>query len=388
MPATIHLQVLSTFNARPLDEPLRRALAAADMDAVVRFGEPSRMSTDMVQPSSDAENIAGTVILIRIEDWLRPGFESGKSGDLWAREELKTKIREFSNDLSALVFRGAPVWFVACPSNGWLANQHSMVALCRTYTNLVNVRAGNILKSALNWPTGLSGDDRDADHNQNIPFNRECFERLGEFLSVDIARALGTDSRQSTPGASPELANYLSGLKVEVELIPAGPQDREKVDRIIRTAASFSLTGEQPYIPDGQVDAAIASDRCIVINVTDRLGQHGPSGVVFYHAADGAMHIKWFSLTCPVLGKQVEFAVVSALAQLANEHSLSTLTFEYQEGPRNQPMRQFLLSLADETPDAHFAFPVSDTAARVSAKAISPGAWSLNVHQLKRFARS
>jgi hypothetical protein len=388
MPATIDLQVFSTFNAGPLKAPLCHLLSAAGMDAHIGFVERSRMSAEILQPSAEMENLAGTVILVRVEDWLRDGLETGKSGDLWAREELKTQIREFSNHLSALVFRGAPVWFLMCPSNGWIANHHNLAALCRTYTNLLNVRAGNTLKSAmLNWPSGLSGEDRDTDRLENIPFSRECFDQLGEFLANEIAHTLGDHSRQSTPDSSPELANYLSNLKVQVELIPAGPQDREKIDRIIRTAASFSLSGEQPYLSDGEIDAAIASERCIVVHVTDRLGQHGPSGVVLYRSADARMNIEWFSLTCPVLGKQVEFAVLLALAQIAKDYGLQDLAFEYKAAARNQPLRQFLESLADSGPDMRFIIPAAEVEARASAKAVSPGAWTVSVGKLERFTQ-
>ena len=379
MHAALDLQVISTFNATLIEAPLRRALSEAGIEARIGFVPRVGLMEYMLHPPADSEHIAGTVALVRVEDWLRDGFSAGKSGDAWAREELKAKVRDFVNELGVLVYRGAPVWFMACPSNGWLSQHHKIVPLCRTYTNLLAARVSNTSQAAtLNWPQGLAGDDLGPDQTNNIPFTQDCFDKLGELVAHGVARTFATEfAKTETTAASPELAAYLAGLQVRVELSRAIEQDYTDVDRIIRTAASFSLSGEQPHILEAEVRSAIASQRCILLSVTDRLAAHGPSGILLYREADDALVVEWLSLSCTVLGRQVEYALLEALARMANHSGKSNLVFEYHSSARNQPIQVFLESISERESANRFVLPVKDADARIKAKAPNAGAWSL-----------
>ena len=379
------LQVLATFDASRIEAPLRRALSNAGVDAAVGFTARPQMKDYMLAPSAETEHIAGTVVLVRVEDWLRDHCSpEGHPGDAWAREELKGRVKEFASELAILAYRGKPVWFVACPSAGWVAEQHRMAALCRTYTNLLVARVGGVAQIAsVNWPVGLAGNDIAADQADNIPFAQEVFDRLGEVLAAEISRTLKSDSaEQATSGKSPELAAYMAGLQVRVSLAPADSSTRKYVDKIIRTAASFSLCGEQPHIADGEVDAAIASGNCVLISVSDRLAEHGPSGVVAYRESGDEMVVRWMSLSCPVLGKQVEFALVTALAQMARERGCSRLVFQFQPSERNQPIQKFLQSLTESSSENRYILPVAEADARIAGAAVNPGAWSVSLSSL------
>jgi len=379
------LQVLSTFTAHPLAPVLQRMLKSSRTADDVGFTPPHGMREYMLAPASDTEHILGTVVLLRVEDWLRnianPPPDS--SGEASARQELQTRVRDFVNELTILAYRGKPVWFLACPSTGWICERGNLVSLSRTYTNLLVARVRNVAQvTTLNWPAALSGDsvdDRQADQLKNIPYTQYGFDQLAEFLAAQVGRTLARSAQsasQIAAGASPELARYLAGLCVQVEIAPAGESDRGAVDRIMRTAASFSLTGEKPDMSDRQVDTLIASGRCLLVSVCDRLGDHGPSGVLVYGCSADDLIIEELSLSCTVLGKQVEYAVVSALAQLASERSCSKLVFEYKKSARNQPMLIFLQSLANRETETRYVLPQNLAVERISAKAINPGAWS------------
>ena len=382
---TTDLQVLATFDASRIEEPLQRALAAAGISGAISFTARQQMKDFMLTPSPETEHIAGTIVLVRVEDWLRDHCSSdGHPGDAWAREELKGRVKEFASELAILAYRGKPVWFVACPSAGWIAEQHKMAALCRTYTNLLAARVGGVAQiKSVTWPAGVSGSDQSADQADNIPFTQEVFDRLGEMLAGGIASALKSDSvEQTAAGKSPELAAYMAGLQVRVSLAPADGSTRKYVDKIIRTAASFSLSGEQPHISDAEVDAAIASGNCLLVSVSDRLADHGPSGVVAYRETGGEVVVQWMSLSCPVLGKQVEFAVVTALAQMAQERGCAHLVFQFQPSERNQPIQKFLQSLVQASSENRYVLPLAEVDVHVADAAVNPGAWSVSFSSL------
>lgn len=386
--AEFALQILSTFTASPIEAPLKAA--AQGVIGSVGFTKQPQMREYMLAPASDTEHIVGTVVLVRVEDWLSNADSAGSpASDAWARKVLQERVREFVNEITILSFRGKPVWFLACPSSGWYAEQNRLVPLCRTYTNLLVARVRSVPQViTLNWPGALPepGDDRHADRLESIPFTQGVFNSLSNLLGGQVARTLAKNSLEScaVPGGSPELAAYLAGLSVQVELKPAEESTRVAVDRVIRTAASFSLTGEKPDIADSQIGALIQSGACMLVSVSDRLGDHGFSGVVICRWGENALVVEGFSLSCTVLGKQVEYAVVSALARMAVERSCSQLVFEFRQSGRNQPMLSFLQSVADRDADSRYVIPADTADARVSAKAVNPGAWSVKYSEAKR----
>jgi hypothetical protein len=391
MESAIDLQLLSSFDANPIKPALLSALLSLGVEAGLGFTKRADMSQYMVAPGPDTEHISGTIVLVRVEDWLRDGLLSGRSGDAWAREELKVRVKEFVSELSILAHRGKPVWFLCCPSTGWVAEHYKLSALCRTYTNLLSARVGSVSQiSLLNWPALLSAnfEDRAADQAHNVPFTNNVFESFGDFVGSEVARMLHSGSAPAASGGSPELAAYLAGLQVRITLATAQPADQPHVDHVIRSAASFSLTGEQPNIPDSEVNAMIASERCVLISVSDRLADHGPSGVMVYRENENGLVVDWMSLSCPVLGKQVEYALVIALAQMAKEHGSRRIVFEYRPSARNQPVHAFLQSVAERESDTRFVLAVDDADARIGARAVSAGAWSLNASGLEKAARS
>jgi hypothetical protein len=393
MESAIDLELLSSFDAKPIKPALLRALSSVGLEASVGFTERADMNRFMVAPGPDTEHISGTIVLVRVEDWLRDGLLSGQSAAVWAREELKVKVKEFASELAILAHRGKPVWFLCCPSTGGVAEHYKLGALCRTYTNLLSARVGNVSQiNVLNWPAVLSANFEDCalDDTNNIPFTQKAFETLAEVVGSEVGRLLAqqSGSRPATSGASPELAAYLAGLQVRIELTMAKAADRHHVDHIIRSSASFSLTGEQPHIAESEVDAVIAKDRCVVISVSDRVADHGPSGVVVYRQSENALVVDWMSLSCPVLGKQVEYALVLALARTAKERGCSRVIFEYRPSARNQPIHVFLQSVAERESGSRFVLAVDEADARISAGAVNGGAWSLNAAGLEKAAGS
>src|SRR5581483_11795352 len=237
------LQVLSTFTAKPIEPSLRQALTSAGIAQAVGFTEPAQMKEYLVAPSSETEQVLGTLVLLRIEDWLRDGLDSGSSGDSWARQELQARVREYVSEITLLSHRGLPVWFLACPSTGWVSDRNKFALLCQTYTNLLLARVRNVPRiTILNWPSALAGserDDRAADHSQRIPFTQAAFDQLGAFVGGEVARTLAQHESKASHAAgtgSPELAAYLAGLHIQVQFAPADSADRVHVGRLIRTA--------------------------------------------------------------------------------------------------------------------------------------------------------
>src|SRR5260370_8461628 len=245
--------------------------------------------------------------------------------------------------------------------------------------------------TVLNWPSSLAGaevNDRNDDRLGQIPFTLAAFEELSRFLGPQIegvlaARAVSVSAAPSNGNAnlangSSDLAGFLSGLGVRVRLAAPEASERTHVDRILRTAAAFSLTGEKRDLLDSEVDRLLHSDGCLLISVSDRLSNYGPSGVVSFRAQSDSLDIEALALSCPVLGKQGEYPVISALPPIAPERRCIKVSFEYHPSGRNQIMSTFLKSVSEEESPTRSVLPVAEAEQTIAKAAVAPGTWTLD----------
>jgi len=348
----------------------------------------------MLDAASDSPDILGTIVLLRVEDWLYQDLKSAPPESTAAalhqqlHSQLRTRVNEFVSQIGTLARRGKQVWFMACPSKGWISERHKIGVLCQTHTNLVIARVQNNTQIAtLRWPlssvTGEVEDNR-ADRLGRIPFTLEAFDRLGEFLGSQIARtSLRRDlcSAPVAPSATAELARYLAGLKVHVQIAPADCDDAAKLDRILRIAADFTLNGQKRDLSEQAIDRLLATGWCMRITVSDRLASYGISGILALRPTPEALIVDSMSLSCTVLGKQVEYAVLSALTEIATDLKVANILFEFNPTDRNQATIRFLQSVADRVSDSQFVVPVALAEGRLRAAAVNAGAWTIELER-------
>ena len=380
------LQIASSFTSAPLGPSLGQALAKAGLPSGVGFVQYSQVSQYLL--SVDVETIAGTLALVRIEDWLRDALKSKSAQTVVSQQEIRDTLRvrtdEFVKHLAALSGRGKQVWLLVCPSRGWIAERHRLQILLQTHTNLLLARVRSLPQiTVLEWPAKVwqgEIEDHSADRLGQIPFTQEAFDRLGTWLGGQIARTWKQDTGTPLPqtDSSEALAEYLKNLRVQVTLAPALPEQRAQVDRLLRTVASITLTGEQRDLDDAQLDTLSSTRECLLASVSDRLAEYGFTGVLAYRIEERDMVVERMSVSCAVLGKQVEYAIIAALAQVATEQGLTRLVFEYRPAARNQATETFLKSFADARPGMRFIMPVVEADDRIRKATVAPGTWTLD----------
>jgi len=222
------LQVASSFTSRPLARTLQPYLVGAGIADAVEFIEYGQVAEYMLASASDAEHIVGTLVLVRVEDALRNELKNSPASteiSAKARQQLAVHVDEFVKQVTTLAKRGKPVWLLACPSNGWIAESHKLALSCRTYTNLLLARLrGTPNVTLFKWPGSLADpdvSDRNTDRLGQIPFTPAAFQQLSQFLGPEIETALATREASASPTSSngkADLANFLAGLGVRVRM--------------------------------------------------------------------------------------------------------------------------------------------------------------------------
>jgi acyl carrier protein len=81
---------------------------------------------------------------------------------------------------------------------------------------------------------------------------------------------------------------------------------------------------------------------CLTVDVSDRFGDYGLTGVVLFRVSAEALEIDTMLLSCRILGRGVEHRVIAHLASEALSRGLPVLIATLQPTSKNEPARRFL----------------------------------------------
>ncbi|MET8280363.1 hypothetical protein [Micromonospora sp. NPDC005174] len=139
------------------------------------------------------------------------------------------------------------------------------------------------------------------------------------------------------PHAELSLDDFVAGLDVQVDYLPVVADDVAEVAEVVARAHDFALTSAPP--------AAALAERAadlLAIRVRDRLGDYGTSGLVALDRTADRWTVDVFSLSCPVLGKGVEAAVLREVTRRAGEAGAGEVVVAWTDTGRNGTARRFL----------------------------------------------
>ncbi|KKK07563.1 hypothetical protein [Micromonospora sp. HK10] len=168
---------------------------------------------------------------------------------------------------------------------------------------------------------------------------------------------VATAAASADPPAGLSLDDFVSSLDVRVAYRPVTADDVPPVAELVARAHDFALC---PAPPAG-VLAGRAGD-LLAVEVRDRLGDYGTGGLVAVRPDGDRWTVDLFSLSCPVLGKGVEAAVLRELADRAAAAGAGEVRVRWTDTGRNGTAARFLSSL-----DGLGGTPVPVRAVRVDA---------------------
>jgi FkbH-like protein len=184
-------------------------------------------------------------------------------------------------------------------------------------------------------------------------------EALDQFLRnywpLDTVRATADDlarsvrlveerARRAAADAAPSLAAFFHTLDLQVEIETATPADDHRISQLTQRTNQFNSSLLR--LEEAQLGGDIQ-----IVRVRDRYGDYGLVGVMRGQAHHGALYVDLFLLSCRALGKGVEHRMLRRLAELAQAEGLERLRVQLVDGPRNQPVRQFLNAVAGPATD-------------------------------------
>jgi FkbH-like protein len=147
--------------------------------------------------------------------------------------------------------------------------------------------------------------------------------------------------RQELQTGAASLEDFYRSLAQEVEIAPVTPLTLARVAQLTQKTNQFNLTTRR--YSEQQV-AAMAADprrRVYAARVKDRFGDHGLVGVMILDAASDRREIDTFLLSCRVIGRTVETALLAFLVDEARAAGARTLQGRFLPTKKNAPAQSF-----------------------------------------------
>jgi FkbH-like protein len=143
---------------------------------------------------------------------------------------------------------------------------------------------------------------------------------------------------EATAGAT-SLEEYLTGLNMVVDIGSARPADLARIAQLTNKTNQFNLTTRrysEVELVTMQADGAVV----LGMRVSDRFGDNGLVGVAIVHPfGDGIHDIDTLLLSCRVMGRGVESALLGYIADQARRAGARTLRGRFIPTAKNEPAR-------------------------------------------------
>lgn len=383
------LVLASSFYTAALERPFSEVLAREHPEVGLSSVPYNQLHTFLLEPGSVVREDTPTsvLLLLRVEDLIRFELVVGARGK--AREAcvdaLRQRTEEFLNVLSRasrlrltvlLCPSGRAAYDVSFLGNGVRVSEFKIAAEFRRQRR----------HSVMSWPEFESASklqgcfNASADRLGHVPFSPEGLSALANYFVGQLGRMPVTLLPRDT-GTSPsrDLEHFLAGLNTEIEVAPLTEQDEPTLVDLVRHTTHFINLLHRKW-EAGAIQKLVAgaeNGEAWMIRVRDRFGDYGLCGVITFGIQENLMQVGLWFLTCPVLGRQVEYAFLAWIAKVAFECGVSSIDIPFMAGRDNQNLESLLAGLAAsdrarETNVRVFRLAVPGLVDRVLSRAPSP----------------
>ncbi|WP_202799936.1 HAD-IIIC family phosphatase [Schlesneria paludicola] len=179
--------------------------------------------------------------------------------------------------------------------------------------------------------------------------------RLFEPRSITVEDAQRTDQylaerkRQDLLASATDMPAYLESLGMEAAICEFNQMDVPRLAQLINKSNQFNLTTRRRT--EAEVQSLINQEDwiCLSVRLQDRFGDHGLVSIVVGQARSEAVYIDTWLMSCRVLKRQVEDAVLNELCRQAQDRGHSRLEGVYLPTAKNEMVRDFYSRMGFQT---------------------------------------
>jgi FkbH-like protein len=139
------------------------------------------------------------------------------------------------------------------------------------------------------------------------------------------------------------LDDFLANLNMRASVSMANAFTLPRIANLVQKTNQFNLTTRRRTPGELATLAADPEWGVLALHVSDRFGDQGLVGVAIAHLTRRQVDLDTFLLSCRVIGRRVETALLRAVVDWALAKGASHLHAEYIPSAKNAPARDFLL---------------------------------------------
>jgi FkbH-like protein len=173
-------------------------------------------------------------------------------------------------------------------------------------------------------------------------------------------------AREHALQTSPSLADFLTNLDLKISVTELMPNQLARASELTHRTNRFTLNPAR--LSEADIEALRRGGaEALVVRVKDRFGDYGIVGLIVFGAAEEALVVDTFLVSCRALGRGVEYQMLARLGQIAGERGLPRVDLSVVPSGRNEAVLDFLREVAQGCEAPHefgstFRIPAQDAA--------------------------
>jgi FkbH-like protein len=152
-------------------------------------------------------------------------------------------------------------------------------------------------------------------------------------------------ARQELEESTTDIAEFIASLGVIIDIGPPDDEEWQRLAQLTQRTNQFNFTTVRRTEPEMRA-LPTAGSTVLRVKVRDRFGDYGLVGLVVADAAADALVVDTLLLSCRVLGRGVEHAILRMLGEVASERALPYVFLPFDYTPKNEPAHAFAESVA------------------------------------------
>jgi acyl carrier protein len=166
-----------------------------------------------------------------------------------------------------------------------------------------------------------------------------AFDRWG-ITETDRERAASyaqEAERSKAQRQSASLSEFLASLNLEIRFSPLLPEHLARVAQLTERTNQMNFTSIRRSEVEIQNLLESGTVECLTVDVSDRFGSYGLTGLMLFRASPQAVTVDSFLLSCRALGRGVEHRMLARLGEIAQERGVAEVDVPFVSSQRNRP---------------------------------------------------
>ena len=138
-----------------------------------------------------------------------------------------------------------------------------------------------------------------------------------------------------------DLGEFIKSLNLKIAVLEANKFTIPRISQLTQKTNQFNTSAKR--YSEEQIAEFADSDKCLIkcFKVEDKFGDYGITGVVIIKIEDKNWYIDTFLLSCRVLGKNIEFAIMAYIIKIAKEYGIKKIRAKITLTKKNKPVENF-----------------------------------------------